>query len=357
MKILYASLKYEYGRPDWGLAAIDYQHFYGSLQAMPNVEAEHFPIDEKMAELGRDGMNEALIQRVKESQPDLLFTFLFTEEIKKETIRYITESTKTKTFNWFADDHWRFPIFSRNWAPLFTAVSTTDSLAVAKYRAIGVSNIIKTQWAANTQLFKPANKDSDRGEYKITFVGKNYGKREGYIKLLQARDLPAKGYGKGWPSGVVEFEKMLEIFSFSKINLNFAESPFMSLKDRAKAAAKLFVKKELGEYKINVQNFFPNLQSAIQGQRRQIKTRIFEVPACGGFMLTSQPDDNLEEYYTSGKEIETFSSVDELTDKCSYYLTHDTEREAIAKAGLDRTLKDHTFAKRFEAIFKFMNLA
>lgn len=355
MKILYCSLKNEYGRPEWGLATIDYQQFYGSLQQMKNVEVEHFAIDEKMLELGRDGMNKALIERVLETKPDLLFTFLFTEEIKEETIEYITKNTKTKTLNWFADDNWRFPVFSKHWAPLFTTVATTDSLAYVKYKEMGV-NAIKTMWGANTALYFPQDPKNSNENFQITFVGKNYGKRKEYIKILQKHKLHAQGFGKGWPSGVIDFKKMLEIFSFSKISLNFSESPFFTAKDKIKAAAKLFVRKELGHFKLNVQNFSSSLESAIQGQRRTIKTRTFEIPACGGFLLTGKPDEDLTQYYIPGKEVEVYSSLGELKAKCQYYLNNEEARVKIAKAGYERTIREHTYERRFTEIFKQMDL-
>ena len=53
-------------------------------------------------EVGRDVVNPLLIKTVEQTKPDLLFTLLFTDELKKETIEYITKKTATKTFNWFA---------------------------------------------------------------------------------------------------------------------------------------------------------------------------------------------------------------------------------------------------------------
>src|ERR1017187_9116960 len=130
MKVLFCSLKYEYGNPHRGLS-FEYQNFFDSLAHMAGVQAMHFPFDEVLAQVGRDEMNNRLIRQVEEEKYDLLFCFLFMAEIKKEAIDYITKHTKTRTFNWFGDDHWRFPVFSRFWSPLFTAVATTDSKAVA----------------------------------------------------------------------------------------------------------------------------------------------------------------------------------------------------------------------------------
>lgn len=354
MKILFCGLKYEYGIQQAGLS-FEYQNFFEALKRIPGVDCELFAVDEKMMEVGRDALNAQLIFEVEQKKPDLLFCFLFTEEIKKETISYITNKTTTKTFNWFADDHWRFPVFSKHWAPLFTAISTTDSQAVAKYKRLGIKNVIKTQWAANNVLYFPQPKVSGTEKYNITFVGKNYGNRGDYIESLKIADLPAEGYGGGWSSGRVTQQQMLEIFTFSKINLNFTETPYMTTKDRMKILAKLVVKKELGKYKFNGHHLWSNLLAGIGTQRRQIKGRTFEVPACGGFLLTGDAD-NLRDYYVDGKEIVIFKNKADLAEKCKYYLAHENERLAIAKAGYERTIKEHTYEQRFVEIFKAMQL-
>lgn len=355
MRILFCGLKYEYGKPHLGLSAIEYSTFYESLRRLPGVECEFFGMDEKIIEMGRDVVDAELIKTVEETQPDLLFCFLFTNEIKKETIAYITQKTKTKTFNWFADDHWRFPIYSRFWAPAFTMVSTTDAKALAKYHALGIHNVIKTQWAANTMVYKPQDPIKDKGGYDITFVGANYGNRSKYINFLQAAGLPAKGYGNKWPAGRVSLEQMLEIFSFSKINLNFTETPYMTTKDRLKVLAKLFIKKDSRGLSLNVYHFIDNFKSALGTQRRQIKGRTFEVPACGGFLMTGEADD-IQNYYMPGKEIVVFKNEADLVEKCKYYIEHEEERKAIAKAGYERTIKEHTYEKRFAEIFKALGL-
>ena len=356
MKILFCGLKYEYGKPHLGLSAIEYSTFYETLKAMPGVECDFFGMDEKILEVGRGVVDAELIKTVETTKPDLLFCFLFTDQLKIETIEHITKNTKTKTFNWFADDHWRFPIYSRYWAPAFTMVSTTDSKAMEKYRALGINNVIKTQWAANLAVYKPQDAEKNHGQYQITFVGANYGNRSRYLEMLKAQGLPAEGYGNRWPAGRVSQEQMLEIFSFSKINLNFTETPYMTARDRLKILAKLFVKKGSGGYEFNAHRIADNFKSAIGTQRRQIKGRNFEVPACGGLLMTGEAD-NIQEYYIPGKEIVVFKDEQDLAQKCKYYLENESERKAVAKAGHERTLKEHTYEKRFLEIFKALDLA
>ena len=354
LKVLFAGFKYEYGRKEWGLAGIEYRDFLGTLEKMPNVTVSFFAVDETMAKLGRDEMNKQLVALVEDQKPDLLFTLLFEDEIKKETINYITRKTQTKTFNWFADDHWRLPVFSRYWAPLFTMVGTTDSEAPEKYRRLGITNVIKTQWGVNQYVFKPQDNNNYNDKNNITFVGTDYGIRSKYVRGLIALGLPAQGFGKGFEGGKIDQQKMIEIFSVSKINLNFTESAYISFKQRMKLLAKMFIKKEQGKFKF-APNIISGLKSAAGARRRQIKGRNFDIPACGGFLLTGDAD-NLRAYYMPDKEIAIFSNFDELAEKCKYYLEHPTERAAIAKAGYDRTIREHTYEQRFNEIFKKMGL-
>lgn len=44
----------------------------------------------------------------------------------------------------------------------------------------------------------------------------------------------------------------------------------------------------------------------------------------------------LTDYFTIGVDLEAYSSMDELVDKCAYYLAHDEERKQIAKNGYDK---------------------
>jgi spore maturation protein CgeB len=87
----------------------------------------------------------------------------------------------------------------------------------------------------------------------------------------------------------------------------------------------------------------------------QIKGRNFEVPGCGGFMLTGMAD-NIEEYYRIGEEVACFESPGDLVEKIGFYLADEERRNAVALAGYRRTLEEHTYAHRFSRIFETMGL-
>lgn len=73
--------------------------------------------------------------------------------------------------------------------------------------------------------------------------------------------------------------------------------------------------------------------------------RMFELPA-NGVMQLSDGDEYLGTFYEPGREIEGYRDAGELMEKLRYYLTHDAEREAVARAGYRRVMKTHRIAHR-----------
>jgi len=359
MKIAYIALKYDYGRKERGFS-FEHNNFYESLVRMDNGAHQiiYFPFDEIMQDVGRDAMNEKLVELIKKERPDFTFFCIFTDEIDKKTLLEIKESKTTITFNWFTDDHWRFDNLSKYYCKYFDFVGTTDSQAPAKYEAIGYKNVIKTQWACNHRMYKPTGVEVSKigsrkaGDFKydITFVGQPHGDRKEVVAKMQAAGLNVQCWGGGWPNGRVSQEGMLEIFSNSKVNLNLTKSSDMI---SFKAITKIFFyrRNDHSYHLCSPMMWIDNLKSLFNKSREQIKGRNFEVPGTGGFILTGDAD-NLSDYYVNGKEIGLFSGTDDLIAKAKYYSEHDEEREQIAKAGYERTLREHTYEQRFREIFK-----
>jgi len=77
--------------------------------------------------------------------------------------------------------------------------------------------------------------------------------------------------------------------------------------------------------------------------------RLFEIAGVGAFQMVDWRP-GLEVLFEDGKEIVSFSSMDDLRAKISHYLKRPDERKAIAEAGMRRAHRDHTYAIRIRQL-------
>jgi spore maturation protein CgeB len=354
VKILYLAQRYDYGNPKNGLS-FEHYTFYESLRAMGHTVIE-FDYPTVIDQLGRAEANRQLELIVRREQPRVLFGVVRRDLICKRTMRRISEQTNTTTINWFCDDHWQFDSHALKWTPCFNYVVTTSQTALQRYQAHGLTNVIKSQWGANNTLYAPTG---DELKHDVTFVGQPYGIREAAIDTLKRAGIKVHAWGSGWPAGKLSQDEMIRVFSQSRINLNFADAS-SSKRTRLQALANSHTVNSLRD-KPGLWRLWSGAQrlAAWDTQRgandaappRQIKGRVFEVPACGRFLLT-QPAENLHTYLAPSHECATFDSIDDLVERVRYYLKNEDERREIARRGYHRTLAEHTYAARFAAIFE-----
>ena len=77
--------------------------------------------------------------------------------------------------------------------------------------------------------------------------------------------------------------------------------------------------------------------------------RLFEATGIGTCLLTDTGK-NMVDLFEEGREVVTYSSIDECIEKMKYLLTHEGVRSQIASAGQKRTLADHTVLRRCQQI-------
>ncbi len=75
--------------------------------------------------------------------------------------------------------------------------------------------------------------------------------------------------------------------------------------------------------------------------------RLYEATGVGTLLLTDHKE-NLSDLFMPGQEVIAYTSPDECVELIQYYLTHETERLAIAQAGQKRTLAEHTYRHRMQ---------
>ncbi|NQU43122.1 glycosyltransferase [bacterium] len=150
-------------------------------------------------------------------------------------------------------------------------------------------------------------------EHDVCFVGANYGVRARVVQALQRRGVAVTCYGNGWGGGRLPTEEVPALFASSKIVLGVGTIKHCS-------------------------------------DVYSLKMRDFDATLSGSLYVThANPD--LDLLFEVGEEIVCYHTPEECAERCAWYLEHEAEREKIARAGLARSLRDHTWEKRFEKLF------
>lgn len=158
----------------------------------------------------------------------------------------------------------------------------------------------------------------------VSFVGEvTKGKRQEYIAFLKENNINIQAFGKGTENGKVSFDKMLEIFNQSKINLSFT-----------------------GTYANEIYSFGASINDHIV----QNKGKPIEIALCGGFIL-SEFVPSIQNVFEPNS-IDTFLTKEELLEKVHYYLAHDYERKAMAQKSYEYAKEYYDVEKAFSKIFK-----
>ena len=338
MRVLCVLSKCNFGDPEHGLSH-EYIEFYDTFIRMGH-DVKLFDFAEVLMKHGKNSMKELLANDVELFKPDMMFTFLIKDEVSLETLLPFKGKFSPISVGGFGDDEWRFATWSRKYGQAFDWVVTTDSEAVEKYHREGIKAIHK-RTGVNHHIFqqKGLPKTID-----VSFVGGARLDRVKIINRLRKDGVNVSAMGAGWHTTIwdrIKSKLNLRLFSpINKIHKKFGET-WISFEDMAEV---------FGRSKINL-----NFAASYRGKRKQIKGRVFDVTACGTFLLSEYLPE-IEDYFILDKEIVCFEGYEDMAAKIKYYLAHETERETIAEAGYKRTMADHTAEMRMLQIFSEIGL-
>jgi spore maturation protein CgeB len=307
-KILCAFGQYNYGDPQRGLG-IEYLSFTPALKKLGH-QVLHHETWQQSSWKTLQNLNRSLLERVLDEQPDVLLVVPYTNELWIETLDII-KKLGVSTICWTTDDSWKYREHSRYYGQIFQAMTTTYPDKLPSYARDGIQNVLLTQWGACSEHLVPPL-TAEQCKYDVTFVGAAHGSRASMINRLRELGLEVTCFGHGWPQGSIPSADIPVIMRASRISLNFANSKGVN----------------------------------------QIKARNFEVPGAGGFLLAEHAP-GLDQFYTPDTEMVTFKTLEQLVEQAQYYLAHPQERDRIAHAGYERTLREHTYEHRMEAVVNF----
>lgn len=94
-----------------------------------------------------------------------------------------------------------------------------------------------------------------------------------------------------------------------------------------------------------------NINPTSKPIRSGIPLRIFDLLACGGFVLSNYQSDLLNEF-EPGEDLDIYSSTEELEEKIRYYLDNADVCREIAHNGYEKVKRYHTYPIRLDDMFK-----
>jgi hypothetical protein len=271
-----------------------------------------YDVGNEYAAHGVSATNARLVELVRRNRPKYVFWPTMSYEILEETFWEIRR-LGAYVVGWFFDDECRFDEYSRWWIPHMDYIFTGDKASIPRYQQLG-AKALHLLVTSDPDCFKPT--PSNR-RFEVSFVGsKSVADRDHLVERLKRDGVAVTTFGKGWDGGFISNDGMLQVYSNSKINLCFTKS--------------------YGS-----------------GTRNQLKSKIFDITMCGGFLLCEHAE-GLEDYFAIGREIECFRDDSEAVEKIRVYLNNDALRGNVARAGRERSVKDYAQHRLLEQAFEIL---
>jgi spore maturation protein CgeB len=96
-----------------------------------------------------------------------------------------------------------------------------------------------------------------------------------------------------------------------------------------------------------------NLSITMAQMKTTVNQRVYDVSACGAFVLSDYRRD-LEELFEIDREVVFYRGKHDLREKVLYFLEHKAEREELSRRAQARVLRDHTYDVRMQQLTRIM---
>lgn len=278
-----------------------------------------------MYELDLHCINRQFKSLALDKKPDIVIV-TGGHRIMPKTIKVLKENN-IETILWTIDAPLDFqPIICA--APHYDYIFCQGTEAIKLFRNAGIKNAHWLPMACDPDLHHPLELSSDDQKqyaHDIVFVGSYYPGRAELFSRLTEFDLAI--WGPGWDR--------LDSGSLLRKHIKGAHTtPDQWLK--VYSAAKIV----LATHYQDPEGRFPVYQAS---------PRIFEVLACGAFLISDRQKDVIA-IFEDGKHFATFESPHDLYRNVRYFLDHPSERHLIAKQGQGEVLKNHTYVHRVKTL-------
>ena len=101
------------------------------------------------------------------------------------------------------------------------------------------------------------------------------------------------------------------------------------------------------------QNSKISLNISLKGIEGGTPQRVLDILGAAGFVMTNYCPETAE-IFEEDKEIVMFRTPEELAEKADYYLTHDAEREKIARNGYEKVMRCYTYERKIKELLDWV---
>lgn len=293
-----------------------------------NNESKYFQtLYRKGKHLGRMGrliLNRQIHSHINNHSPELLLIYGSNNFLYPQVLRLIKRrGLKVALF----EGNLRFgQLFQVAAIPLYDLIIATDSYIIPFLREImGHKNSVYLTGFGVPSIFRKveiAEDISQRYGADVSFIGRYFPNRDDFVRKLESQVMI---WGTDWEKSSLEHKDDIKYLDPSKKALVYGSS------------------------KINL-----HLRPG-NNQINSFSTRIWEVPLCGGFILSEWSKDLLD-LFNEDREIVVFRSPGEADTKISYYLQREEERmritDRLREKIMGNYLLEHTVGRLNELLLR-----
>ena len=261
-----------------------------------------------------------VVEKICLHQPDITIVFQC-ELFSRDLINNISRSSK-RVFNIWSDNpyvDWSFladNLYSS--LELYDTVFVSTKGHIPLFYQLGSKRVELLMFAYDPHIHNPVKKTGNC--YDIAYFG-TYGKT--IAKALNGINHNIKIFGNGWDRA-----KGSNLFTYWQKDAGYGEH----------------MKDEIANAKI-IFNF--TRQQHVTG----LSMKVFEIPACGGFMISNYTDEQ-NEILRDGMECVYYNSFSELNGLFEFYLNNEELRESVAFNSLIR-IKEHSYFNRASQLLNY----
>ncbi len=331
------------------------------------------------------------IETILEIKPDFILTINHLGFDEEGVLASFFRSIEMPVASWYVDSpNLIVKAFNRNVSP-YVSLFLWDRTYIEDMKVTGFEAVNYLPLATDENIFKPMKRQGQ----EVRGKGQGYECDVGFVGNSMAEPV------NGWMLKVHKeyhpyIERLAEELACGNAPLNPAEPPAVELDEksrmdfdaavlwRATLLYRLSCIKQLEKFGLHIHgdsgwnnllnnrdvkllpplNYYKelpyfyntckiNFNATHLQMKEAVNQRVFDVPACGAFLLTDHQK-SLEDLFEVNREIIVYKEKGEIPEIVKYYLDNPDKREDVARKGMERVLKEHTYKHRLGKLIDLM---